>query len=257
MPSREKSQVSEDSLGKLELIFSMSIFLRIFLWALGIFAVLGGLALPVFYKLKPPATVGLDFTYVLIIGITFAFLGVVLILVDVYYRKLRFELYEAGLVRDHRGTRDAISFAEVLQYRDTLNGIQFELADGRSVYWSLGQTQSPFDFRDIIRARVCNCLWPAVKNRFLQGEQIKFDDLTMDQKKITYKGKKLPWNKVSAITVIVFHGARTLSIEEEGAYFAFCKVSMGPRGGVPNHFLVEKIVALVRPDLLSVSRTPS
>jgi hypothetical protein len=72
----------------------------------------------------------------------------------------------------------------------------------------------------------------------------------MDRTKIVYNGKSLPWSEVAEIFVFIRRGARTLYIKQRGAFFAFCKVPIGPRGGVMNHFLIEKLIALTRPDLL-------
>ena len=249
-PINQAPPTTHEALGEFRETFAMSVVVRILLWVLGVVTLPIGVAIPVLFKLRPPAGAGLEFWNVLLIGGAFFFCGLTLIAVVIYYGKLRYHLHEQGIVQYDRGHRDAIAFADIVKYRDTLDGIEFGLADGRSVYWNLGQTRNPFQFRDIIRAEVCTCLWPVVQKRFKKGETIEFDDLKMSRDKIVYKGKELRWTEVSEVFVVIYHGTRTLYIKQAGALFTYCKVSMGPRGGIPNHFLIEKIFALTRPDLL-------
>jgi hypothetical protein len=247
MSSPAESTRNHDDLGELVDVVGISLGFKLASWIGAILALIAGVGAVVLFKVNPAT--GIEPSTVYTIAAAFIFGGVVVLAAMLFYSKLHYEIYRNGVIRDNRSNRDTVMFGEVTQYRDTLNGIEFQLRDGTSKFWSLGPIRDTLGFRDRISNQVCERLWPAVKEAFLKGEKITLDDMAMDREKIAYKNDELPWTQISEIKVVISSRGSTLYIWRKGTGVAFCELGMG-HGKIANHFLIEKVLGIMRPDLL-------
>jgi hypothetical protein len=237
-------------LGELRSVNPFSRFVAIACWVVGILGLLVAPTVPILFILAPPrAGSPIGWPVVLAFAGFFGVCGVVLIGAALYYRGLRYLVFEGGLVRVHGRQSEVVRWREVTAYWDLIMAIRLDTEAGRSVKMSVRYLADPAALKNDVENRVTARLLPGALQRFAAGESLPFGPFAVSRDGIEYKGTQLGWVDIKGFQLIVMMKAKTkhVRITQAGKVLPFCHVDTRR---VPNLRIFLTLVHQGRPDLV-------